>query len=161
MWPTEGSALLPIFRYMMCTCRPSSDLACWAASTSLQQLHRSGAFSVDLETISSQLHASRVSPVFVSAPNVRSTTEILWNCLSTLFLCTWSILCPSIPPQTTPKTTTHRHPFRFCSEVLEFLPDPLSFLAPEVVLGFALSARWSVRSYNATLERLAREDRVD
>ena len=34
---------------------------------------------------------------FVSSPSIRSTTDILWPCLSILLLCTWNVQHPSVP----------------------------------------------------------------
>jgi hypothetical protein len=34
---------------------------------------------------------------YVSGPNTRGTTSILWNCLSIIFLCTWSIQHLNVP----------------------------------------------------------------
>ncbi|PVH96338.1 hypothetical protein DM02DRAFT_124392 [Periconia macrospinosa] len=39
---------------------------------------------------------------FVSGPNVRGTLDIVWSCLSVIFLCTWSILHLNVPTQSTP-----------------------------------------------------------
>jgi len=39
---------------------------------------------------------------FVSAPEVRGTLDILWSCLATLVICTWSILHLNVPEQSTP-----------------------------------------------------------
>ncbi|CZR67162.1 uncharacterized protein PAC_17061 [Phialocephala subalpina] len=36
---------------------------------------------------------------YVSGPNVRGTTSILWNCLSIIFLCTWNIQHLNVPAQ--------------------------------------------------------------
>jgi hypothetical protein len=38
-------------------------------------------------------------PTFVSGPNVRSTFDIVWSCLSVIILSTWSILHLNVPEQ--------------------------------------------------------------
>jgi hypothetical protein len=41
-----------------------------------------------------------LSPVrLVTSPNTRGTFDILWTCLTTLFLCTWSVQHPNVPVQ--------------------------------------------------------------
>ncbi|OBS26102.1 hypothetical protein FPOA_00045 [Fusarium poae] len=37
---------------------------------------------------------------YVSGPNVRSTLEIFWSSMATIFLCTWTVLHLNIPKQT-------------------------------------------------------------
>lgn len=34
---------------------------------------------------------------WVSEPNGRGTLDIVWSCLSTIFFCSWSVLCLNIP----------------------------------------------------------------
>jgi hypothetical protein len=41
---------------------------------------------------------------YVSSPNTRGTLDILWSCLATILLCTWSIQHPNIPALWRPKT---------------------------------------------------------
>ncbi|KAK0623874.1 hypothetical protein B0T14DRAFT_425249, partial [Immersiella caudata] len=41
-------------------------------------------------------------PAFIQQPNVRSTMDIVWSCLTIIFLCTWSITHLSVPPQLRP-----------------------------------------------------------
>ncbi|KAF2440837.1 hypothetical protein P171DRAFT_434593 [Karstenula rhodostoma CBS 690.94] len=100
-------------------------------------------------------------PVFVSAPNVRSTTEILWNCISTVFLCTWSILFLNIPPQTRPRTKTQWMRKRFSLFTMKVKWMIITLLAPEFIMGLALSNFWSARCNHKTLKCLADEDGVD
>lgn len=45
---------------------------------------------------------------FVANPNVRSTMDIVENCLATLVLCCWSILHLNVPPQFRPKTRSQK-----------------------------------------------------
>lgn len=39
---------------------------------------------------------------YVAGPNVRSTLSILWNCLSIILLCTWSVLHLNVPARRPP-----------------------------------------------------------
>jgi hypothetical protein len=45
---------------------------------------------------------------FVSSPDVRGTLDILWSCLSTVFLCTWTVQHLSVPTQAHPRTTKQK-----------------------------------------------------
>ncbi|KAF8847290.1 hypothetical protein BDZ45DRAFT_665973 [Acephala macrosclerotiorum] len=79
------------------------------------------------------------APYFVSAPNVRGTLEIVWNCLSVLLLCTWSILHLNVPVQTHAAGTYQKHVRamkRFGKKIKWMM---FSLLAPEWLLGKALS----------------------
>ena len=77
-------------------------------------------------------------------PDGRGTLDILWNCILTMFLCSWSILCLNIPA---PKETKQLILWR------KFAMTGLGFLCPELVfeiaLGQWLSARQSVRDFNS------------
>lgn len=43
---------------------------------------------------------------YVSGPNVRSTLGILWDCLSVILLCTWSVLHLNVPARRPPISST-------------------------------------------------------
>lgn len=45
---------------------------------------------------------------FVSAPNIRSTLDMVWTCLSILIICTWSVQCPNLPFQIHPQDWRQR-----------------------------------------------------
>lgn len=80
---------------------------------------------------------------WVSAPNERGTIDILWTALFTMFLCSWSILCPNVPAPEKRIWTVHRKIW------LTFL----CFMGPEFILQVALgqwvSAKKSVEDFKA------------
>lgn len=47
-------------------------------------------------------------PAFVAPPNVRSTMDIVWGCMTTILLCCWSIQHLNLPPQFRPTTTRQK-----------------------------------------------------
>ncbi|EXJ63286.1 uncharacterized protein A1O5_11607 [Cladophialophora psammophila CBS 110553] len=77
---------------------------------------------------------------FTPSPNQRGTIDVLWPCLFTVFICTWTVVHPNIPQPGAP----------WWHKVI----DPaiglvLAALAPELILGVAvrewLDARWSAK----------------
>ncbi|KAK4210886.1 hypothetical protein QBC37DRAFT_428052 [Rhypophila decipiens] len=42
---------------------------------------------------------------FVDDANLRSTMDVVWSCLSIIFLSTWSVLHMTLPPDITTRTT--------------------------------------------------------
>src|SRR6201996_2815039 len=65
-----------------------------------------------------------------NVPNYRSTYDILWSCLVTIFACTYTVLHLNIPAQKDRKWKRMRRQAKY---VL------LNILAPEIVVGFACS----------------------
>ena len=78
-------------------------------------------------------------------PDGRGTLNILWSCISTMVLCSWSILCMNIPG---PQESKYEVLWRKLSLTA------LGVLCPEVVFTLAvgqwLSARRSVKDFKAT-----------
>jgi hypothetical protein len=72
-------------------------------------------------------------PGWVQVPNVRGTSDILWTCLATTFLCTYTLLCLNVP---SPRDTTFQLGLRRVKWML------LAILAPEIVLTYA-AGQWS------------------
>jgi len=76
---------------------------------------------------------------YVAGPNTRSTLSILWNCLSIIFLCTWSIQHLNVPAM-------RREPWGFWQKqwwkVLDSMTKVkwmiLTILIPEYLVGRAL-----------------------
>lgn len=99
-------------------------------------------------------------PAFVSSPNIRGTLDIVWSCLSTIILCTWSILCLPVPPQFVP--TTRRQ--KLCRAVYllgrKLNLMVITILGPEMILGFYMSAFAIVRKSLKEAENQAKEDGV-
>ena len=70
---------------------------------------------------------------WVSSPNVRGTLDIIWNCVSTLFLCLWSMLHLNIPAKHDTFWTKFFRKLRWLI---------LGVLAPELPMLFA-QGQWS------------------
>jgi hypothetical protein len=81
---------------------------------------------------------------WVSSPNVRGTTVILYNSLSTIYLCTWTSLCLNIPQSGTLNWRFIIYKFRWHLFAI-FFPEVLVATAAEQWL----SARQSVQEFTA------------
>ena len=79
---------------------------------------------------------------WVSQPNGRGTLDIVWSCLSTIFFCSWSVLCLNIPA---PGESESRQIARKLKWMI------LAIIFPELVLYAAymqsISARRSVERF--------------
>jgi hypothetical protein len=76
---------------------------------------------------------------YVSSPNTRGTIDILWSCLATLFLCTWSVQHPNVPVLQRPHTALGKvikHCYMFLRKMKGMLA---TLLAPELLLAIAIS----------------------
>ncbi|KAF2496196.1 hypothetical protein BU16DRAFT_509060 [Lophium mytilinum] len=93
---------------------------------------------------------------FVKGPNVRSSLEIVWSCLSLLFLCTWSIQHLNVPAQARP--SLKRQAYFFQRKIAGML---FTLFAPELVLGVALNELASAWSCTKYLKEFAEEDDVE
>lgn len=97
---------------------------------------------------------------FVTTPEVRGTLQILWSCLLTLLLCTWTVLHLNVPQQSHPRTTC-QSVIRRCRRVVTKLKWMLvTLIFPEYTLGKAYNDFCSVKVHTPDLEDLAREDGV-
>lgn len=80
---------------------------------------------------------------WVSGPNTRGTIDIVWGCLLTIFLCTWTALCLNIP---------HPHDGKLRILLRKTNWMLWGILGPELVLSVAIgqyaSARRSVRRFH-------------
>ncbi|KAI4114855.1 MAG: hypothetical protein LQ338_007945, partial [Usnochroma carphineum] len=65
---------------------------------------------------------------WVSQPNTRGTIDILWSCLVTTFLCTWTVLCLNVPAASDSQLVILRRRIRWMLHAIA---------GPEFVLGFA------------------------
>ncbi|KAH8754139.1 hypothetical protein F5883DRAFT_607898 [Diaporthe sp. PMI_573] len=65
---------------------------------------------------------------WVSQLNNRGTIDIIWTCLFTVFLCSWTLLCLNIPSKSDTKTTIFLRKLRWMNHAI---------LGPEFVLGAA------------------------
>jgi len=103
----------------------------------------------ELERIHDNLPAlhSTIAPSWVSAPNMRGTTSILYSCVLTLFACIYTALHLNVPP-------------RGASAARVLLSKCLwgfaALIAPEIVLFFATSQYLEARNLAKTLLELER-----
>ena len=98
---------------------------------------------------------------FVIAPNIRGTLQILWSCLSTLILCTWTVLHLNVPVQSTPRgfwEALRRRTSRYITKTKWMLG---TLLAPEFLLGKALGDLASARHHVHDFKNLAKTDMVE
>ncbi|CZR50406.1 uncharacterized protein PAC_00278 [Phialocephala subalpina] len=100
------------------------------------------------------------APYFVSAPNVRGTLDIVWNCLSVLLLCTWSILHLNVPVESYSTGTCQKYVRgmkRFGKKIKWMM---FSLLAPEWLLGKALGDLMSASLLEKKFREFAYSDDV-
>ncbi|KAM0801263.1 hypothetical protein BDR22DRAFT_804948 [Usnea florida] len=96
-------------------------------------------------TVSGEITTQNPDPKqgWTPQPNGRGTIDIIWSCMLTMTLCSWSILCMNMPG---PKETRLQILWR------KFSLTALGVLCPELIfelaLGQWLSARQSVRDFN-------------
>ncbi|OIW23540.1 hypothetical protein CONLIGDRAFT_693431 [Coniochaeta ligniaria NRRL 30616] len=100
-------------------------------------------------------------PGFVAGPNIRSTLDIVWSCLSVIILSTWSILHLAVPPQIHSRTWQQRL-WKTLWLIWRKVKWMLwALMVPELILALAfgrfLSARRSVRQ----MKQFAQEDGME
>ena len=87
---------------------------------------------------------------WTSSPDGRGTLNILWACVATIFLSTWSAICLNVPkPSDTIWTNLKR----------KFGITLLSILGPEFLLCYALSERQSAGASVACFKQLRQDDK--
>ena len=98
------------------------------------------------------------SSTFLASPNTRGTLSILWNCLSTIVLCTWNIQHLNIPASRSYYNESRRKVgcLRRAWWVIVDLRANLkwmllSVMVPEYIMGRALSERLAATSSLETL----------
>src|SRR5277367_3007849 len=76
------------------------------------------------------------------APSRRGTINLLWSCLSTVFLCTWTVLCLNVPARDDSFWVQIRRKAKWSLIVV---------FGPEILVSFAIgqwaSARRSVAAF--------------
>jgi hypothetical protein len=98
-------------------------------------------------TVATTVATGNPDPVqgWTSSPNSRGTMDILWTCVVTIFLCSWSVLCPNLPSPGDSSWRKFRRKFYLTS---------LGILGPEFVFQMALgqwvSACDSVKEFTAS-----------
>lgn len=98
---------------------------------------------------------------FVSGPDTRSTLDILWACLSTLLLCTWTVQHPNVPVQATPRTRRqklNRKIYMLTRKVGWML---VTLLAPEYIAARALGEFISAKVASRKMRQWAEKDGVE
>ena len=114
-----------------------------------------------MATFQTNCTAPPVGVNYVTAPNTRGTLDILWSCLSTLLLCTWTSQHLNVPPQSTPrnnKQRLRRKIRRFITKVRWLL---VTLMGPEFILGKAFSEWSSVRILASQFKEYAEIDGVE
>ena len=95
-------------------------------------------------TVLSNAATERVNN-WVNQPGYRGTWDILWTCLVTIFICTWTLLCLNVPP---PDETLIKMMYR------RIFWMGFAIVAPEIVLTYAAGqwsrARQSVEAFDAS-----------
>ena len=77
---------------------------------------------------------------YVSGPNTRSTLAILWNCLSIVLLCTWSILHLNVPLiRPNPASLWQKWHWQLLDAAVKVKWMVLTVLMPEYLMGKALN----------------------
>jgi len=98
----------------------------------------------------------------IQTPNIRSTWDILWSCLFTIFTCTWSVQHLNIPEQRNSRDPGWRGDtkwrFKRIRNGTEWML--LTIVAPELIFRMALIDLVVARRYHVQLEKLARADLV-
>ena len=64
----------------------------------------------------------------MSQPNTRGTLDIIWSCLITIFLCSWTVLCLNVPASSDSRLVVFGRRLRWMV---------MAIVGPEFVLGFA------------------------
>ncbi|KAL8366028.1 hypothetical protein RB595_004692 [Gaeumannomyces hyphopodioides] len=97
---------------------------------------------------------------FVQTPPIRGTMEIVWSCLSVIFLCTWSILHLKVPPQHRPKGWWQKKRWMFARFRQKLKWMVVTILAPEILLALVFVAFFSICKHTEELQKLAKKDEV-
>ncbi|KAK3900069.1 hypothetical protein C8A05DRAFT_36304 [Staphylotrichum tortipilum] len=94
------------------------------------------------------LYATR-APAWVSAPNMRGTSSILYSCLLTLFACIYTALHLNVP-----KSGSSFASLLFTKVVWSLV----ALFAPELVIVYALSQYFKARKLAKAMRKLQRDD---
>ena len=95
-------------------------------------------------------NTSKALQGWTSSPNGRGTLDILWACVATIFLSTWSAICLNVAK---PSDTIWTHLKRKIGITF------LSLMGPEFLLGYALGERQSARASVARFKQLRQDDK--
>lgn len=100
------------------------------------------------------------SPAFVGAPNVRSTLDIVWTCISVLILSSWSILHLNVPEQFEPQTKWQAWRLDAARLGKKIQWVLIILVVPEMIVAHAIMALRSAYLNTAWLRRYAEQDGV-
>lgn len=97
---------------------------------------------------------------YVSSPNFRSTTDMLWSSWSSLVLFTWIVQHLNVPALREAKTWSQK-----CGNLIAEIAIKIMFMlgtsiAPELLIGKALEDWISARTSKEEMEDFANEDKV-
>jgi hypothetical protein len=97
---------------------------------------------------------------YVSSPETRGTLDIVWTCVATLLLCTWTVLHLNVPIEVSSKGPAQIicHQVYLVARKLQWMF--ITLMAPEVILGMALMGLLSARRTTREMLKYAREDGV-
>jgi uncharacterized membrane protein YwzB len=98
---------------------------------------------------------------FTSVPNVRGTFDIVWACFAILLLCTWSVQHLNIQPLIKARAVgqyTRLTAFLVKRKAKWML---LTLVAPEILIGYALSQFVAARHGRDMMQEFASEDGVE
>jgi hypothetical protein len=98
---------------------------------------------------------------FTSTPNVRGTLDIVWTCFSILLLCTWSVQHLNIQPQIKPRAVGQYIRLSVFLVKRKAKWMLLTLMAPEILIGLALSQFVAARHGQDTIQGFACEDGVE
>jgi hypothetical protein len=116
--------------------------------SSIASAHPFSVLSVDSRTLANadtaESEESIVLQGWTGTPNSRGSLDIIWSCVLTISLCTWSVLCLNVPPKGEAYHQTLRRKITWALG---------SVAGPEVTFQLALgqwtSARHSVREFHS------------
>jgi hypothetical protein len=97
---------------------------------------------------------------FVSGPNIRSTMDIVWSCMSIIVLSTWSVLHLTVPPDIKPRSKIEwiRKQLYLLGRKVSWMGIMLAF--PEYVVGISTTNLFASWVNNPRLKDLAGVDDV-
>ena len=97
---------------------------------------------------------------FIRSPNIRSTIDIVWTCVSVIILSTWSVLHLTVPPDLKPQSTLQK-----TLKKLYILRRKLSWMAimlafPEYLVSLSTANLFTSWVNTPGLKELAEDDEV-
>jgi hypothetical protein len=120
----------------------------------------SDAVNITMKTYKPQCSIPAHIDGYLSSPDIRGTLDIVWTCVATLLLCTWTVLHLNVPIE-----TTYNGPAQSICRTMYLTARKLwwmfiTLMGPEIILGKALFDFLSARRTNAEILQYAHEDDV-